>query len=393
MKRKLLIYRWGSLSEPLFCSAVENMGWTYVEFSGSMANYHADAVFAKDFVECIHENGAEIVFSYDYFPLISMICEINRIPYVSWIYDCPQYTLQSKTLTGSYNYIFCFDKMYVDYLNEIGALHCYHFPLAGVKSFLQKVEKVRPEEMRKYQCDISFVGNLYNEKKNRLSQAELTAYTRGYVEGLIQAQLLVYGYNFLKESLPESVCREIIEECELHLGAEYLQDEKRMAADTIGLEVTRRERENVLKQIAGRYPVRLYTSSKLPETFKESSIEEMGFADYETEVPLIFKYSRINLNITSKTIESGIPQRIFDILSSGGFCITNYQPEIAEYFIDGQELVMYSDMADLMNKVEYYLAHEEERVQIAQNGCKKVLENFELQKSIADMFEIIEHNE
>lgn len=392
MKRKLLVYKWGSLSEPLLCRTIKGMGWDYVEYARGMTNYHADVVFAKEFMECIHVNGIQMVFSYDYFPLISMICEINKIPYVSWIYDCPQYTLQSKTLTGDYNYIFCFDKVFAERLKAMGALHCYHYPLAGSKGLFEKVSKEKTEETKKYQCDISFVGNLYNEKKNRIRQVELSAYAKGFVEGLIQAQLLVYGYNFLRESLPKSICREIVQKCKLNLGDEYIQDEAQMAADVLGMEVTGRERERVLLSVGNRYSLRLYTSSELPITLQIPNIKKMGFADYDTEVPFIYKNSRINLNVTSKTIESGIPQRVFDILCCGGFCMTNYQSEIAEYFVDGQELVMYSDMEDLLNKIEYYLTHEEERRQIAQNGCRKVLREFELEKSIMTMMEVVERD-
>lgn len=392
MKRKLLVYRWGSLSEPLFCRAIKNMGWEYVEFAREMTNYHADAAFAGKFIECLHENGIQMVFSFDYFPLISMICEINQIPYISWIYDCPQYTLQSKTLTGIYNYIFCFDRAYTERLKEMGAVHCYHYPLAGTKELFEKINSCKTEESGKYQCDISFVGNLYNEKKNRLRGVELSDYTKGFVEGLIQAQLLVYGYNFLKESLPESICKEIVQKCRLSLGGEYIQDEAQMAADTLGMEVTGRERELVLLNVGNHHPLKLYTSSKLPITLQMDNIQKMGFADYENQVPFIFHNSKINLNITSKTIESGIPQRVFDILSCGGFCITNYQPEIAEYFVDGQELVMYSDMKDLLNKIDYYLTNEEERKQIALNGCRKALSDFELESSIAGILQIVEKN-
>ncbi|GFI46214.1 hypothetical protein IMSAGC019_01527 [Lachnospiraceae bacterium] len=31
-------------------------------------------------------------------PLISMICEINKIPYLSWIYDCPQSVRRSPCM-------------------------------------------------------------------------------------------------------------------------------------------------------------------------------------------------------------------------------------------------------------------------------------------------------
>ena len=60
--------------------------------------------------------------------------------------------------------------------------------------------------------------------------------------------------------------------------------------------------------------------------------------------------------------------RVFDILSCKGFCLTNYQPEIAELFVDGKDLVMYTSMEDLMGKVIYYLNHEEERREIAESN-------------------------
>ena len=106
---------------------------------------------------------------------------------------------------------------------------------------------------------------------------------------------------------------------------------------------------------------------------------------------MIFHNSKINLNITSKTITSGIPQRIFDILSCGGFCLTNYQPEIAEYFDDGKELVMYTDMADLLAKVDYYLSHDEERKQIAANGRQKIEEEYCLTKRVKEMLTVIKY--
>ena len=69
--------------------------------------------------------------------------------------------------------------------------------------------------------------------------------------------------------------------------------------------------------------------------------------------------------------------------------MTNYQPEIAEYFEDGVDLVMYSGMADLAAKAEYYLGHEEERIAIAENGSRKVREGFDLKKRVAQMWEVV----
>ena len=40
-----------------------------------------------------------------------------------------------------------------------------------------------------------------------MRNAELTEYTRGYLEGIIEAQLKVYGYNFIKETLSEEMVK------------------------------------------------------------------------------------------------------------------------------------------------------------------------------------------
>ena len=106
-------------------------------------------------------------------------------------------------------------------------------------------------------------------------------------------------------------------------------------------------------------------------------------------MPFIFHNSKINLNITSRTIQTGIPKRVLDILACGGFCLTNYQTEIAEYFEDGTDLVMYSGMGDLVAKVEYYLNHEEERRIIAENGNRRVREAFDLDDKVGEILRAI----
>lgn len=393
MMQKLLVYCWGSLSEPPLCAGLEKLGVNYVKYAEPMKDYHGDGAFAQKFISFIHENKVEAVFSYDYFPLISMICEINKLPYISWIYDCPQYTLQSETLGSAYNYIFCFDRMYTERLQAQGAVNCFHFPLGSESASVERLFARCSENSQtaeKFRCDVSFVGNFYNDSKNRLRQAKLSPYATGYVEGLIRSQMLVYGYNFLRDSLPGNVAEEIVKKCALSLGKGYVQDDLQMAADALGMEVTAREREAVVKVLGETTNMVVYTSSKLSESLQSGSVRIKGYADYDNEVPLIFRESRINLNVTSRTIESGIPQRVFDILNCGGFCLTNYQPEVAQYFEDGQELVMYSSFEDLAWKVQYYLTHEEERAQIARNGKEKMRREFELALRLSEMLRTVE---
>ncbi len=59
--------------------------------------------------------------------------------------------------------------------------------------------------------------------------------------------------------------------------------------------------------------------------------------------------------MTAKPIRSRIPQRIWDVFGFEGFLISNYQTEIPEYFIPGEDIVLYDSSDSLMQLVDYYL--------------------------------------
>lgn len=385
--KTILVYCWGSLSDSMVTAAMKEAGYQVLTISGKLKDYHADAEFAQKFITSIHTGKVDMVFSYDYFPLISMICEMNGIPYAAWIYDCPQYTLASKTIFNPCNHIFCFDELYAVRLQNMGVPNVYHFPLAAD---MKMMETAMQKEGTDYICDISFVGGLYNGEKNRLLTTKLSDYAHGFVEGLLNAQKQVCGYNMIADVLPEAVVKEIVEKCEITLSDAYMMDSVRMAADAVNMKLTADDREEVLTCLSELFNVTLYSDSKLPKRLADSKrLKCKGTVDYQTQMPKVFYNSKINLNITSRTIESGIPQRVFDILSCGGFCLTNYQPEIAALFEEGKELVMYTDMEDLVQKADYYLSHEEERLQIAQAGYEKVRIYFDIKNRITELVEAV----
>ena len=104
-------------------------------------------------------------------------------------------------------------------------------------------------------------------------------------------------------------------------------------------------------------------------------------------MPKVFKTSAINLNISLKTIRTGIPLRILDILASGGFVLSNFQEELAEYFKLGEEIITYGDLEELYYLTDYYLKHEEERKCIAANGLERVKKDFRFEDRMRKMIE------
>ncbi|MGN0308498.1 MAG: glycosyltransferase [Lachnospiraceae bacterium] len=390
--KKLLVYSWGGFTDSQLLLVLKKLNIDYVSYTRKLADYHRDMQAAQELINLVHQKKVDGIFSYNYIPLLSMVAGTVRVPYICWVYDCPHYTLFSETISSEWNYIFCFDEVMANELSARGIRHVFHFPLGvDVQDMESRISSMKKEKLVDYVCEVSFVGSFYNNQQNRLRYATFSEYTRGYLEGIIEAQLLVYGAHFIPQMLLPDVLGELVESCQLSLGAGYRYEEKELAAGMVDKEITARERERILAAVAAKHQLHVYTASEIPETVrKQPGFDFKGFADVRTQMPVVFNRSKINLNISLKSITSGIPQRVLDILACGGFCLTNYQPEIAAFFQEDKELVMYSSIEELYRKLDYYLSHEEERQAIAAKGREKVKETFELELRLKELLWLVE---
>lgn len=86
----------------------------------------------------------------------------------------------------------------------------------------------------------------------------------------------------------------------------------------------------------------------------------------------IFRSSKINLNFTrTEGKKPGWKARILEVVNAGGFLLTEYRPTIEEYFDIGKEIVCFRNADEMIDKITYYLNHEEERRAIAKAGWTK----------------------
>ena len=104
-------------------------------------------------------------------------------------------------------------------------------------------------------------------------------------------------------------------------------------------------------------------------------------------MPYAFHYSKINLNPSLRIIQTGIPLRAFDVMGTGGFLLSNWQEELAEFYTDGEDLALYDSLPDAVEKAAFYLAHEEVRERIAQAGREKTLSEHDLRDILRAILE------
>ena len=102
---------------------------------------------------------------------------------------------------------------------------------------------------------------------------------------------------------------------------------------------------------------------------------ENGFVDPK-DAARIYSQSKICLNIHVPDASSPNP-RTFEILATGSFQLIDERKYYSN-LIPSKDLATFKSIEELINRVEYFLNHEEERIEIARNGYKKVVPEFRL---------------
>lgn len=390
----ILFYRYNSICESSILSVWRQSGFQVTEITEEMENKDLTPKEQMLLVsQPLKANRYDFVFSINYFPVLSEVCNIFKIPYVCWIVDSPVLELYSNSICRPWNRIFLFDYALYQEFAPKNPNCIFHLPLASDVSTMDRIcSHISEKDVMQYSSDISFVASLYTEKCPYNKLKNPPDYLRGYLEGIIESQLKIYGYNFIRDLITPELAAEFKKYLPgfYQFPDTYEKNDAAVVADLyLSTKVTEQERLRLLHALSEHFSVDLYTGS---DTSALPKIHNKGLARTFTDMPKIFRLSKINLNMTAKSIKTALPLRIWDILACGGFLLTNYQSEIPEYFEIGKDLETYASEEELLEKCQYYLSHEEDRVQIAENGYQKVKQFHSLELRLGEMLQLLTNN-
>ena len=378
----ILMYRWKAYNYRDIEQTFLLLGHTVDNIEQELGSYDVSPEFERVIEEKIRGTHYDMVFTVNYFPLISNVCERTGVKYVSWTCDNPLISMYHESVFHDCNYIFTFDKTNYLEFREMGVKHIWYLPLAvdtermdallGVPEEVGRWKVAQDPEMQKYRGDVAFVGSLYERNSYDKIKNRLPEYLRGYFDAVMEAQLNISGANIVEPMLTTNILEQLQEYFQLEKSEGSFSDLGLIFQTTVlGFKIAEIERRRALIELSKHYRVNVYSNSDVSDLLR---IQYCGSVDYWSEMPKVFRMSKINLNFTIPNIKSGIPLRIWDVLGCGGFLLTNYQAEIPYYFKEGEDLVCFDGLEDLREKVGYYLEHEEERKRIAWNGYHKVRE-------------------
>lgn len=378
----ILMYRWKAYNYRDIEQTFLLLGHTVDNIEQELGSYDVSPEFERVIEEKIRGTHYDMVFTVNYFPLISNVCERTGVKYISWTCDNPLISMYHESVFHACNYIFTFDKTNYLEFRGMGVKHIWYLPLAvdtermdallGAPEEAGRRNATQDSKMRKYRGDVAFVGSLYERNSYDKIKNRLPEYLRGYFDAVMEAQLNISGANIVEPMLTTNILEQLQEYFQLEKSEGSFSDLGLIFQTTVlGFKIAEIERRRALIELSKHYRVNVYSNSDVSDLLR---IQYCGSVDYWSEMPKVFRMSKINLNFTIPNIKSGIPLRIWDVLGCGGFLLTNYQAEIPYYFKEGEDLVCFDGLEDLCEKVGYYLEHEEERKRIAWNGYRKVRE-------------------
>jgi len=98
-------------------------------------------------------------------------------------------------------------------------------------------------------------------------------------------------------------------------------------------------------------------------------VRTVNFDEY---VPL-YRRAKIGINVHNRGDYTVGSYRLFDLPANGVMQISDGGRHLDAFFSVDKEIIGYQDADELIEKVRYYLAHDDERVDIARRGYRRVM--------------------
>ncbi len=387
---KILFLEWKSFGNEHIIKAFETKGYEIVKlpFPRETEDVRSGRELTEKLTMSILKEKPSFVFSFNYFPVAAIACKACKTKYVSWIYDSPYILMYSETIKYDTNRVFVFDRLECEKFNALGIRHVYYLPMAAATDYYDNIVLSDADKVH-YGSDVTFIGSMYSETSQHMFRhlENLDDYTKGYLFGLMEAQKELYGIDILESGLKPDIVKAILKVCPVTEHGDGFETVQWVLANYfLARKITAMERREILSDLSEKYRVKLFTPEPTPWLPK---VHNMGKVDYYLQAPYAIKGAKINLNISLRSIHSGMPLRALDILGCKGFLLTNYQADFMEYFEPGKDFVYYENQNDISDIVAYYLEHEEQREEIAENGYRKVKEYLSYQKQISALLDCI----
>lgn len=340
-------------------------------------------------IEKITEFKPNIIFRINFLKSDYPILPRN-IMFISWFQDpCIQINSQEhakKFLECDYDFIFSYSKTWEKEMRQAGyPQEPIFFQVVPVNDQLFYPRKITPEEIEHYGSEVAVVGN--NNKDPERLLAEWIIATIARLDSKIAKQqaatTLLRIYDTLQKIIEKGEliatrdqCRQVIFNFCKNTAVTLNEEQFENLAEQFYLNMSYGLHRKIAyrKIIDAGIPLKIWGRYWEDTEFRPFAMGQVSHGD---ELAKVYSGTKIVIGNCSLVTAH---YRVYEALCCGALCLVrNIPPEydlcdIRDYLTDGQEVVFYDDEDDLIEKIRYYLQHEEERLKIVRNGQKRIKE-------------------
>lgn len=387
---KVLYVKNEALWMPGIIFALNKMGHEILVYPESMEKFEDNEELQRQFAIVLKRENVDFVLTIWFSKEVARVTNRIGLKYATWCVDSPAFHAWVPEAEYDNCYLFYLDYQEYELKKKGGQSNAYYLPMAADIIWSGQLV-ITDDDIKQYACNMSFVGGMYTDNLYDRSIGMFPVDMQNAFTEIIEQSAFVWDNQdrlHISQELVETVRRE----CPQIFPSFDVSDEYYLKRYLLGRKLTQVERTLLMDLMAQQYDIHLYTRDK--EIVSENVRRFPAINLLET-TPKVYYSSKINLNITLRSIASGIPARVFDVMSVGGFMLSNWQAEIPEMFVEDQEIVTYKTPEELIDKANYYLKHEDRRIRISVNGYRKVKEQHtyehRLDKIISILFPTPKH--
>lgn len=153
-----------------------------------------------------------------------------------------------------------------------------------------------------------------------------------------------------------------------------------------------RDRVEIFEELT-HYDLKIY-GPVLPEVPISENLKSKIISETITieEKRKFYNIAKIILNIEADYLHINSPSiRLFEVALCGGFPLVKYQRDLEDMFELGQELICFYDVNDLMEKINYYISHLEDKEKIIRRCKERILKEHTVKIRMKQMLDILRH--
>lgn len=342
--------------------------------------------------EQIAEFKPDIIFCIDHYRKGQLLIP-TEIVWITWIQDAlPQSTLNKEVVdsVGARDIVF---SMFISDLSGkqwgMNYKDVIKMPIP-VNTRLYHNWELSSEELDAYACDICIIGNSSDY------QLEIESYLKNipqeaaeycsmlidvYIE-LMEQEKFYYGSQSNYELL-EYIARQM----NIPFAKEFIKE----LSEYIFMRVFYRRYKSLVAEWlidAGFTNLKLYGNEWANN--EKFAPYAMGVIENGEKLSKALHASKISIGLHPHV---SLPSKLLESISSGTLYIAHHVPleydlaNAREYFEEDKELLYYYNKQDLLDKIDYYLTHENERQEVIAAGQRRIQEELTYEQMVKMMIE------